>query len=215
MKQIAYVGLDRCDFIYHLANILSLQGTVLVVDNSIGHDLIDSVSVDGTRQMREWRNIVYASDIDVAKSNTESYAFVLVYMGMTFGMEDLEGNDYLLVMPDYTAQSIAKIKDGIPADLLSGEGTMIILRDNCSKRLTQKSVAQYIGIHPKKIVGYIALDRDDMGAYVSLGYNHYCNVKALSQDMIEALKFVSGVILGISDDSKTQAKVMAAATKIK
>jgi len=215
MKQIAYVGLDRCDFVYHLANILSLQGTVLVVDNSIRHDLIDSVSVDGTRQMREWRNIVYAADIDVAKSNTDSYAYVLVYVGMEFDGADLDGNDYLLVMPDYAAQNITKVKNGIPTELLSGEGTMIILRDYCSKRLTQKSVAQFIGIHPKKIVGYIPLDKDDMGASVSLSYNHYCNVKALSQDMTEALKYVSGVILGISDDAKTQAKVMAAATKIK
>ena len=147
--------------------------------------------------------------------NTDSYAYVLVYVGMEFDEADLEGNDYLLVMPDFSAQSITKIKNGIPAELLSGEGTMIILRDYCSKRLTQKSVAQFMGIHPKKIVGYVTLDRDDVGAYLSLGYNHYCNVKALSQDMTEAIKYVSAVILGISDDSKTQAKVMAAATKIK
>lgn len=215
MKQITYVGLDRCDFVYHLANVLSLQGPVLVIDNSARHDLIDSVSVDGTRQMREWRNVVYAADVDAVKSNTDSYAFVLVYVGMTFGAEDLKDNDYLLVMPDYLSHALSKIKDGIPAELLSGEGTMIILRDYCSKRLTQKSVAQLLGIHPKKIVGYVPLDKDDMGAYVSLSYNHYCNVKALSQDMTEALKYVSGVILGISDDAKTQAKVMAAAAKIK
>ena len=215
MKQITYVGLERGDLVYHLANVLSLQGSVLVVDNSVRHDLIDSVSVDGTRNQREWRNIVYVSDVDVAKSNTESYNYVIVYAGMDFEEGDLEGNDYLLVMPDYTAQALDIIKNKIPSELLSDEGTMIILRDNCTKRLTQKSVAHNIGIHPKKIVGSVAFDREDMSAYVSLSYNHYCNVKALSTDMTDALQYVSSVILGIADDAKAQTKVMAAAAKIK
>lgn len=212
MEKITYVGLERCDFVYHLANILSLQGNVLVIDNSFSLDLIDAISTTGEREIREWRNVVYAHDVDLERTDISDYQYVIVYAGMAFESTDFEDNTLTLIMPDYTKTSIMALSDKMPSNI---SNPVYIMRDNCTKKFSIKSIAQLLNMSPKEITGWINLDANDMGAYVSLTHNHYSNIKSLSNDMLEALKYVASKILGIEGDTKTIERVMKAATKIK
>jgi len=212
MEKITYVGIERCDFVYHLANILSLQGNVLVVDNSFALDLIDAISTTGKREVREWRNIVYAHDVDLKNTDVSDYQYVIVYAGMAFENADFEDNSLTLIMPDYTKPSITALSDRLPDNI---SNPVYIMRDNCTKKFSIKSIAQLLNMSPKEISGWINLDIHDMGSYVSLTHNHYSNVKSLSNNMLEALKFVASKVLGVEGDTKTIDRVMKAATKIK
>ena len=212
MKKITYVGLERCDFVYHLANILSLQGNVLVIDNSYNLDLIDAISTTGEREIREWRNIVYVHDVDVERTDLSDYQYVLVYAGMAFEQSDFEGNAFTLVMPDYTKTSIMALADKMPKTI---SNPIYIMRDNCTKKFTVKSVAQLLNMHPREITGWIDFNPIDMGSYISLTHNHYSNIKSLSDNMMDALRYVTGKVLDIEGDTKTIERVMKAAKKIK
>lgn len=212
MEKITYVGLERCDFVYHLANILSLQGSVLVIDNSYNLDLIDAISTTGEREIREWRNIVYVNDVDLMLTDVSDYDYVLVYAGMAFEPSDFEDNIATLIMPDYTKTSIMALSAKMPKEI---SNPIYIMRDNCTKKFSIKSISQLLNMSPKEITGWINLDANDMGAYVSLTHNHYSNIKAVSSDMNEALRFVAARILDIEGDNKKIERVMKAATKIK
>lgn len=212
MEKITYVGLERCDYIYHLANILSLQGSVLVIDNSYNLDLIDAVSTTGTREIREWRNIVYAYDIDLQLTDVSAYDYVLLYAGMAFEASDFENDTLTLVMPDYTHTALQTLVDKLPSDL---SNPIFILRDQCSKKLTNKSIAQMLDIPKKNIVGYIPVNTTDMAAYVTLTHNHYANIRALSEDMYEALNYVIAKLFDVEGDKRKLDRIMKEATKLK
>jgi hypothetical protein len=64
-------------------------------------------------------------------------------------------------------------------------------------------------------VGAMNVSAQDLGAYVSLTHNHYSNVKFLSDEMVESLKYVIGEIFGISNDYKKINKIIKHAKKVK
>lgn len=212
MEKITYVGLERCDFVYHLANILSLHGSVLVADNSYNLDLIDTVSIDGTREPRELRNIIYASDVDIWDTDLSKFDFVIVYAGMAFDEKDFAGNKLVCVMPDYTKQSLERFKDGVLNN--STSDLMIIPRDYCNTKFTTKSLAKYLDIDCKEIIGHIEYNVQDMKSYISLTHNSKANIKSISYDMHDALAFVVSKVLDVTD-SKRIKNLMKDATKIK
>lgn len=211
MKKITYVGLERCDFVYHLANILSLQGTVLVIDNSYNLDLIDAVSTD-TREIREWRNIVYAHDINIKETDISAYDYVVIYAGSAFETDDFCDNDMTLIMPDYIHSSLSRLENKMPEDI---SNPVYIMRDYCNKKFTLKSIAHFLNVNKKEIAGWIPFNTTDMSAYIALTHNHYSNLKNVSEEMLEALSYVVAQIFEIEGDKRKLDRVLKAATKIK
>ena len=210
MKKITYIGLERCDVVYHLANVLSLQGKVLVVDNSYSADLIRSVSVDGSLGMREWRNVVYMCDVDVKRTDLTEFEYVIDYLGLAFTEDDLLDNDINLIMPDFTLEALTRVKE-LPARI---NNPIYILRDQCNKKFTAKSVATLLGVHPKEIAGWITLSVSDLASYIALTHNHISNIKTLSNDFVTAISYIASKVFEVEDEKKMD-KIMAAARKIK
>ena len=210
MTKITYVGLERCDFVYHLALILSLQGSVLVIDNSYNLDLIDAVSTDGTREEREWKNIVFAADVDLSQTDVSDFEYVIVYAGLATKENSIAEDNFTLIMPDFSSMALNAVKD-----LGDMANPIYIFRDKCTKKYTAKSLAMLLGINRKEIVGAMNLNSQDMSAYVSLTHNHISNIKNLSDEMVESLKYVVGEVFGISGDYKKINKIIKHAKKVK
>ena len=208
-RRIVYIGLERCDFIYHLSTILSLRGNVLVVDNSISGDLFSAVCKNGEKTA-EWNNITYARNVDVEKSDTSYYEHVIIYAGSEPYSEKLD-NATLLVMPDYTKNGVKLLEKLAATD--QTEQTLIIMRDYCTKKLTDKSIATLVGINPKAIVGHLNLSIQDVAAYVTLTHNGHQNIKGVSDNMLEALTYVVSKFFAMDD--KKAAKLVMDAKKIK
>ena len=96
---------------------------------------------------------------------------------------------------------------------------MFILRDACSKKYTQKSIAALLQVSPKEILGFIPLSATDMGNYIILTHNRRnttnISISNLSPEFIEGLEFVSAKLLEIEGDTRKIKKVFKAAQKIK
>lgn len=213
MKKITYIGLERCDFIYHLATILSLQGNVLINDRSVSLDLIKSVSpYDDLNERVDWRNIVTVKDADTDNSDVSDFEYVIDYVGMNFEEKDFFNNTLTLIMPGFEKYSIKELSEKMPAN---ASNPMFILRDACSKKYTQKSIAALLQVSPKEILGFIPLSATDMGNYIILTHNRAASITNLSPEFIEGLEFVSAKLLEIEGDTRKIKKVFKAAQKIK
>lgn len=212
MNRIVYVGVERCDFLYHFINILSTKGDVLVADNSIYCDLFTSVCKEKDENVYEWRNVTYVKNVDITSSNTSDYDYVVIYAGMDPLPEYYNDPEtFVLVMPDYTAQCL-EVVDGIYEDITKCR-SLVILRDFCTKKITDKSVATLLNMNPKMIEGHITLTAQDMAAYVALTHNGHQNIKGVSGEMLTALTFATARYFE-TDEKKAQ-KIVASARKIK
>lgn len=215
-RKIVYAGLERCDFVYHLTNILSLvSGKIIVVDTSLSQDMFKSVCSDEYADIYEWRNIIFLRNVEDFWSSSElvDTDYVIEYVGMgdhekvaDFGDEE----KMILCMPDYTRMGIEKAYETVARE---NGNTIYILRDYCTKKMTLKSLAIAFGISKEDIAGFIPLNTQDITAYISLTHNRHQNIKGLSDEMIDAITFVSTKILGI--DRNMAVKLVAKSKKIK
>lgn len=211
-KRIVYVGQEKCDFAYYLSCALSTQGSVLVADNSIRGDLYTSINKSEDGEEFEWRNITFTRNLDLT-SDTEEFDFVLVYAGHAVEDEQLFDAKELtvLAMPDYSKQSIEAVKK-ISVDL-SDENCLVITRDKCTKKVSEKGIAAILGISPKKIEGSIDLSLKYEASYIALTHNGKQNIKGASDIMQEAVVFTVAKILYL--DEKQSKKLVAKARKLK
>lgn len=213
-KRIVYVGMERGDFAYYLATVLSTTESILVIDNSYAGDLFRAVNkTDDTTY--ESGNVTYVRNLDVAaseKSLESDFDLVLIYAGTNIDDAYFAGSDLtVFVMPDYTKPSL-DMAASIPYDL-SSENVVIIMRDYCSKKISEKSVSILFGVTPDKISGKIPLSLQDIAAYVSLTHNGKQNIRGLSDDMQEAITYAVAKVSAL--DRKSAAKALTAAKKMK
>lgn len=208
-KKIVYIGLERCDFIYQLAKIASLKGTVLLIDNSRTGDLFSIIGQESTDNIVERRNLHITQNIDVEKSDTSSYDFVLIYAGMDVDKEYYTDNPLVLVMPDFTELCLNAIEDNLPPE---NANAIYILRDYCTKKITDKGIAQRFNINKSKIVGKIPLSLADIAAYTAFTHNRTQSLAALSDMMRTALIFVTAKLFDM--DMKNAGKLVDKAKKL-
>lgn len=213
-KRIVYVGLERGDFPYYLATVLSMTGNIIVIDNSHAGDLFRAVNKTDDA-IYESGNITYVRNLDVTaskKSLESDYDIVLIYAGADTDETYFDGSDLtLFVMPDYTKTSLDMIAS-IPYDL-SSEDAVIIMRDYCSKKFSEKSISVLFGVTSDRISGKIPLSLQDIAAYISLTHNGKQNIRGLSSDMQEAITYAVAKVKAF--DRKSAAKAVTAAKKMK
>lgn len=211
MLRIVYNGLERADFVYYLSVILSTKSNrVIVNDSSKSRDLFRAVSHQSTDKTYEWNNVIFTQALDEADTKFESDDIFIDYRGMNIEEahvdEALDGA-YHLVMPDFTEIGVSHAK------LVKPEGEAIyILRDACSRKITEKSFAIDCNLDKDEVAGHIELSSEDMAAYVALTHNGKQKFNKCSQDMIMALKFVTGTVLSMKNE-KEVSKIVANANK--
>lgn len=213
-KRIVYVGMERGDFPYYLATVLSTTESILVIDNSYAGDLFRAVNKTDDNTY-ESGNVTYVRNLDVAaseKSLESDFDLVLIYAGTNIDDAYFAGSDLtVFFMPDYTKPYL-DMAASIPYDL-SSENVVIIMRDYCSKKISEKSVSILFGVTPDKISGKIPLSLQDIAAYVSLTHNGKQNIRGLSDDMQEAITYAVAKVSEL--DRKSAAKALTAAKKMK
>lgn len=213
MEKITYIGLERCDFIFQVAKALSLQGEVLINDRSESLELLKTLSpYEDLSTQVEWRNILIVKDKDLRLSDVSAFTYVIEYVGMNFEEKDFYNNKVTLIMPDFSKYSISKLEKILPVNV---SNPIYILRDACSKKYTQKSIATYLSIHPKEITGFIPLSIEDQSSYVTLTHNRNVGLKNLSEEFKEGLEYVIAKIFDIENDARKIKKIIKVVEKIK
>lgn len=209
-KKIVYIGLERCDFIYQMAKIASLKGSVLLVDNSRTGDLFSIIGQDSVDNIVECNNLHITQNIDIEKSDTSTYDFVFIYAGMDVEEEYYKDNPLVLVMPDFTELCLGAIEKCLPPESVDA---IYIMRDYCTKKITDKGIAQRFNIHKNVIEGKIPLSLRDAAAYTAFTHNRTQNIGALSDMMCNALIFVTARLFNF-DSLKNASKLVEKAKKL-
>ena len=210
MLRIIYNGITRSDFVYYLSRILSLKSNrVIVNDISKDHDLFKAVSKDSKDSILEWRNIVYVKDMIEEESALNEDDIYVEYRGLEVIETEFEAEDtYHLIMPDYTYQGTELVKK------INPEGKAIyILRDYCSRQITDKDFALACGLDKEEVAGHIELDAKDLAMYQAFTYNGKQSFTNASADMYMALEYVISTVLLIKE--KDIRKLIKKANKLK
>lgn len=195
-KIITISGIEKCDFTYYLSEILKKQGnTVVVVDNSMEGDLWNSVQKNYTTTPQPYKisNIGYLRNVEINLDAVDEIDYLICYLGYNACTDFLQCSDIVFLMPGYTMKSIQACKE-MMEDIAEKTNTQVILREYANPKITDKSVAQALGLRMEEIAGHISLDVQDYSLYYALLYNGAQSPKYVSSDMKEALTYAMQVI---------------------
>jgi len=200
MKIVSILGIERGDYSYYLSLLLkALKGAVLVIDNSLTGNLFDCVTRNNQQAIQdrclEYQNIAFVRGVEYAEETFEKFDYVVNFNGFNHCDEIVAKSDHIFVMPDYhldTLQKTKEIFDELQDQIDEPEGykAFIIMRDLINEKITDLSVASYIGVDAERIVGHIGMDGADFAKQLSFEYNGKQSVKGLSTDFCDALSFV-------------------------
>lgn len=194
MKKVVYLGLEKCDFVYHMASSLSAIHRVLVCDNSFSGDLFSTVNRE-EGEFCSWLGIDFARNIS-ASHGVDAYDYIMIYAGERMEDEYLSYEDVLfIIMPQCSHHGLQIIRDmRLPLEKIKH---IVIMRDHFSKGMNAKTISTLLDLPPTDIAGSIGIATEDLGAYLSLTHSGRQNPKTLSPDMREALVYV----LSVSEDT--------------
>lgn len=213
-KIYVLAGVERCDFTYYLGKILSVGGhTVLLIDNSISHDLFLSVAkMDKGVKFVNQKNITYLKDAAYSESLYNMYDFVLVYQGMRIDKEEISVATHVYFFPDFlpiTLQTLGETGFNIGRF----ENSSLIFRDQTASKISSLNAATIMDVPRERVDGAIPYDYKDYGMYVSLAHNGQQSIKELSPSFMEALMYVAGSILDVTG-TKDLKGIMKKARKV-
>ncbi len=196
MIRLIYNGLERCDFIYYLSLLIADKSTTVVVnDTSISGDLFELFPA-GDEQYFEYKNIIFTRNLDEIASfeALSGVDYYVEYRGMNLVNLGTTPNTFHVIMPDYTKKGV-----DLAADLRPEGDTLYILRDFCSKKVTDRSFALAAGLLPSAIVGHIPLNAEDMASYTALTINGHHKFTNLSEEMNNALIYAYAMVTMCSE----------------
>lgn len=206
MKLISFIGQEKADFAYYISVILKRENkAILVIDNSENGDLYSSVVRNDEEFMQEriceLENIVFARQIRYNAETFEKFDYVICYTGYAAPDEIVLESDILYIMPDYSIQSLNKVREHLEQIEITPTGPIqsVIMRDFVTDKITDKSVAHYLGINEEQITGHIELEPGDAAKYISFNYNGRQSINGLSQTYTAALTYIVTQITGAED----------------
>lgn len=210
MKKIYYNGIERCDFVYDLALVLSqCAPRVILNDVSQSQDLSKSI-IREEDTTYDWRNILFTKKMNEKKSTFDPNDIYIEYRGKNIVVEDdghVSKDTVHLIMPDYTKKEIEIISTIDP----EGEG-IYIMRDYCGG-LSDRDISLACNITADVIAGHIELDANDIALYQALTMNGSQPFYKCSKDMKMALSYVLVKVLGVT--SKEANKLVKTGSKLK
>lgn len=194
---IAFVGTERGDFVYYIATLLNAnRNTVLVIDNSFANDIYTAVGgLSDSDKCILKQNITYMANRQYIRGMANNYDFVLIYMGTATNNSTLNNADAIIMLPDYTPQTIEACK--LVSEANKSRVMVSYIRDDVPhSKLNEKTVAKKIGIPREKILTALDLSIKDYEGYLAFLYNGRNPMYSLTADYKQALKETTRLILG-------------------
>lgn len=196
-KYITFSGVERCDIIYYVAKTISQTGhTVLVVDNSYQKDMYEAVDHSRGAEIVERQNVIFIPNVEYSEDFFNHFDYVLIYMGMAIDEKICKKSDLNYVICDYTPFAIRNIKEKF-GEFLSD--CHIIIRDKANGKISDKAIANQLGVPYHHILGIIPYDSKDYGNYIALVYNGKQKIAGLTPSFSGVLLWVIGEILDIPE----------------
>lgn len=196
---ISVMGLYTCDIVYYITRILNAADKrVLVVDNSVGHELFECIRKPDNEKMVQTGEIYYIANVAYSENFFAQYDFVIIYHGMHFDREINSQSDYRIIQSDYKPYTTSQIEKQL-YEQDENLSYHLLFRDKAFSKVNEKMLIAEIGLPEKDIVDTYELpylDQDYM-CYLGLLRNGVSNLKSLSTDMKTYLKSVMTELLTV------------------
>lgn len=185
---ISFIGLERCDIVYHYIKLLEKTGNEIVaIDNSCSKDFFkafaknsDSETFAETGATPVTCNVGYSPDF------YNQFDVAVCYHGMNIDKEIVEYSDYVFLCTDYSYACITQLKE-----LMEGvdKPVTMIYRDKVTKKIAERSVDHAIHCNIKE--RYILPFSDvDYANYITFSHNGIQSRKELSEEYREMLALI-------------------------
>ncbi len=201
MIKVAYIGRERCDFIYYLyraATLLHLR--TIVIDNSFSGDLFTSLSgstsgVDDRDDVLLLRNFHYEED----KIEDMGYDVCFYYTGVYKDMKLNGVFDRIYIATTQSAIVLNNTKWALENISMQGDVT-VILDDITKQKLTIGAVKEFIGIFDMESEDLeFSFDDTRLFKYEVLTHSGSCTLKGNNKEFIKLMKSEIQGIFSLTD----------------
>lgn len=190
-KMISYVGMERCDLIVYLINILRTKKIrTLVIDNSITKDLFLSLKrADEDADYVENGRVIFMRNKRVEEEKTgalEKFDIVLVYHGLNVNKDMTAMSDRIVLQTDYLPQHICEITQNMDMKWLNEcpkEKLYLVYRDKTSGKVAEAQIKRMLGLTSVENEQTILYDEGNYNSYLNYCYNGSQETKGITSEM--------------------------------
>lgn len=205
----SFVGIERCDMILQLAKLLrnakavlkeNGYNNILVIDNTYSQELYNTVSIEGSTGVADYRGITIVSGAGYTPREFIKYDHVLIFHGINIDKDLLTCSDNVFVITNYEKNLNKRIGKKMEAIELHKPVT-VIYRDQIGHKVTEKNINHYLSIPDRAVRSQtiVKFDQKDYMLYLALTFNGSQKIKNYSEGFIKALCAMVCVILNWDD----------------
>ncbi len=208
-KVISFVGMERCDVINYLTNMLKNKKIrSLVIDNSCSQDLFLSLNRpnEETDYLEQGR-IVFMRNKRVEPDDLgafEKFDVVVIYHGLNVNYDMVFFSDYLVLQMDYFKHTLQNIQDCMELErlmTLPPEKIMYLYRDKGSSKISEAQIRKELDLPVVDNEQIIFYDEGNHNAYLNFCWNGSQETKGISNEMKALITVLQGWLVG-SDKKK-------------
>lgn len=194
---ISFIGLERCDIVYHYIKLLEKTGNEIVaIDNSCIKDFFGAlVKNSDSNNYAETGATPVSCDVAYSPDFYEQFDVAVCYHGLNIDKEIIENSDYVFLMTDYTSACLNQLHT-LMADI--DKPVTMIYRDKVTKKISERTVDHTIHCNIKE--RYILPFSDiDYANYVTFSHNGIQSRKELSEDFRDVLCLIIAQTMEITE----------------
>ena len=213
-KVISFVGMERCDVINYLTNMLkSKKIRTLVIDNSCSHDLFNSLNKpDNTTDYVEQGRIVFMRNKCVEPTDLgafEKFDVVVIYHGLNVNYDMVFISDYLVIQMNYLPHTVCSMRECMNLKelmTLPQENILYLYRDKGSTKVSEAQIRKLLDIPVVENEQIIFYDEGNYSAYLNFLWNGSQETKGVSNEMKALISMLQGWLVGADKKKKGGSK---------
>lgn len=201
-KIFSFIGMERCDIPVYLSNLLTEKKVrVLVIDNSLSHDLFSSLkkAEEKTSYVENGR-IVYMKNKAYSPTAFEKFDSVIVYHGFNMDKELVEMSDKLIIAIDYFKSTMELFNDYIDVnwinEVVENEKKILVYRDKLNTKVSEIYILREMGLSRIDEEYIISFDETDLALYQNFIYNGKQSPKGISGELKTFLSMLNDDMYG-------------------
>lgn len=208
---ISFTGIDHPDVVYFLGKLLSVNSTVLVIDNSERHNLYRDIHAGRGDDIIITGKTAYMFDTALSDAFSE-FDYVIIYHGMKPDADLWKASSKRILMVDSDANNLSDIKTGLQK--VSVKDMMdVMFCDLMYSKVTEENIVHILNIGGRTTdnVYNLPFDPDNIEILQMLEYNGKHAVKDITAGMSELLKDLYGTLTGTELKPRDFRKLIKAA----
>ncbi len=197
---ITFVGVENGMYPYYTAKLLQAAKhdiSVLIVDNSVSHDLYQMLPDTTDSNVRMLDKAVVVKDRQFTESVFKKFEVVIVYLGLCYDADYVERATKVYYLCDYSPLSEAKLHD---MELPANSRSNIIFFDKASGKISEKrflsAAGEEVFADREENVMVVGFDENDFTVRNEWNWGFTKALRVMSKDFREAIATIVAAYFG-------------------